>query len=123
MAFLGFMNQIDPEKRQEILNLVNKGKIYMDDHAFEDCMKQGYNWTEAQLIDYIKTSKMFEGREMYPEDEHKRRWGNIYSIAKLSILTRKLILMALLVKKNVIIVHCSPCNSGSREGNIYYSSQ
>lgn len=115
------MKQIDPKKRQDILDLVDKGKIYLDDHAFEDCIKQGYNWTKKQLINYIKASKMFEGREMYPD--HKKRWENVYSMARLGVLSRKLILMALLVRKDVIIVHCQPCNSGSKEGKVYYSSQ
>ncbi len=115
------MEQISSKKRNRILDLVDEDKIFLSEHAIEDCMKQGYRWTKTDLKRYIRKSRMFEGKNLYPKD--KKLWNRVYSMARLNPITRKLILMALLVREDLIIIHCSPCNSGSREGKIYYSSE
>ena len=66
----------------------------------------------------FKGRENIQGNELYPnkKERHKR----YYCIHKYSLLSSKLILIAFLILKNILIIHISPLNKGSKEGKIYY---
>jgi len=109
---------IDKITIDKIYNLLETNKFDFNLHAEIDIIKQGYNWSTDFIIGCLKKGKMYNGKELYPtiKNRHKR----YYYIHKYSILSSKLILICFIILENILIIHISPLNKGSKEGKIYY---
>jgi len=109
---------IDKATLNRIYELLDTGRFEFDLAAEKDILKQGYDWSKDFIIDCLKKGKLYTGRELYPDlkERHKR----YYCIHKYQILSSKLIIIGFLVLENILIIHISPLNRGSKEGKIFY---
>jgi len=110
---------IDNNTLNKIHELLETGRFDFDLDAEKDILKQGYNWSKDFIIGCLNKGKMYKGIELYPDK--KGRHKRYYCIHKHSILSSKLILIGFLILKNILIIHISPLNKGSKEGRIYYN--
>ena len=110
---------IDNAALDRIYELLKEGKFDFDRDAEIDILKQGYNWSKDFIIECLKKGKKYKGSELYPDK--KERHNRYYCMHKYSLLSSKLILITFLILKNILIIHISPLNKGSKEGKIYYN--
>jgi|SRR3989344_6613962 len=108
---------IDKDTIDKINELLKDEKFYFDKDAEIDIIKQGYNWSKDFIIECLKRGKKYKGSELYPDN--KERHKRYYCIHKYSNLSSKLILIGFLILKNILIIHISPLNKGSKEGKMY----
>lgn len=110
---------IDQKILDQIHMLLNNGKFKFDFDAERDILKQGYNWSTEFIIDCLRNGKIYAGTELYPDK--KERHNRYYCIHKYSLFSSKLIIIGFLILNNILIIHISPLNKGSKEGRIYYN--
>ncbi len=112
---------IEEKTLNRIYELLNTDRFEFDLDAEIDILKQGYNWSRDFIIDCLKKGKIYKGNELYPDK--KERHERYYCIHeyKSNILYSKLILIGFLIFKNILIIHISPLNKGSKEGKVYYN--
>lgn len=109
---------IDQETLNKINSLLDNNLVEITSHAEIDILKQGYNWSKDFIIACLKGGKKYAGAELYPDI--MERHGSYYCIHKPSIFYSKLILIKFVIRENVLVIHISPLNRGSKEGGIYY---
>ncbi len=114
------IKMIDEKSLQQIHQMIDENKIYFDVEAEMDISKQGYNWSKKFIKECLRKGKVYSGKEIYPEDD--RRHERFYCIHKYSLISSKLIIIGFLIKDNLLIIHISPLNKGSKEGKTYYLS-
>lgn len=109
---------VDKKIIKKIQELLNEGRFEFELHAEMDIIKQGYDWSKDFIAECLKKGNIYEGKEIYPakKERHKR----YYCMHKYSVLSSNLILISFLILENILIIHISPVNRGSKEGNIYY---
>ena len=110
---------IDKTTFNRIQKLLNEGKVIFDLDAQKDILKHGYNWSKDFIIKCLEKGKTYKGNELYPDN--KKRHKRYYCIHKPFLLSSKLILIGFLILNNILIIHISPLNEGSKEGQIYYN--
>jgi len=110
---------IDQSTLDKIYSLLNTDRFSFDLDAEKDILKQGYNWSKDFIISCMKNGKTYGGRELYPDDE--KRHKRYYCIHKYSRFSSKLIIIGFLILDDILIIHISPLNKGSKEGRIYYN--
>ncbi len=124
---------IDNKKRDHIILLLKQGKYEFTQHSIIDMIKQGYNWDQKMIVEWMLKGTYFLGKELFPLGklskrsyaEIKPRHKRIYCIHKIRQKLKnlykypKLIIIGILVKKKLLIIHVSPLNKGSRIGRIY----
>lgn len=111
---------INKDTLEKINRLLDEDKFELDVDAEMDILKQGYNWSKDFIKKCLREGKKYDGIELYPniEDRHDR----YYCIHKYSLLFSKLILICFVIKYDLVVIHISPLNRGSKEGKIYYNS-
>lgn len=110
---------IDEATLNKIYQLLNTGRFSFDLDAEKDILKQGYNWSKDFILECMKKGKMYNGAELYPDDKNRHR--RYYCIHKYSILSSKLMIIGFIILNDILIIHISPLNKGSKEGRIYYN--
>ena len=109
---------IDENTLRTIHELLKEGKFEFDRDAEMDILKQGYNWSKEFILSCLNKGKIYRGDELYPD--LKERHNRYYCIHKYSIFSLKLIIIGFIILNNILIIHISPLNKGSKEGRIYY---
>ena len=109
---------ISQDALKRIVLLLDTGHFNITVDAQNDILKQGYNWSKDFIIDCMRNGKMFYGYELYPYDE--ARHTRYYCIHRLGLLSRRLILIGFILLDDILIIHISPLNPGSKEGRAYY---
>lgn len=109
---------IDEKTLRRIHTLLDQDKVDFQVSAEIDILKQGYNWSKRFIKECLRKGKKYSGAELYPGD--KEREKRYYCIHKYSPLSSKLIFIGFLILDNLLIIHISPLNKGSKEGKIYY---
>lgn len=104
---------IDKKILNKIHKLLDEDRFDLDIDAEMDILKHGYNWSKDFIKKCLMEGKIYEGSYLYPND--KKRCIRYYCIHKPYILSSKLILIGFLVLENILIIHISPLNKGSRE--------
>ncbi len=112
---------IDEKTFNTIQEMLEEGNFDFDRDAEIDILKQGYNWSKDFILDCLKKGKMYAGTELYRDI--KKRHKRYYCIHKYTAfpLRTELIIIGFLILKNILIIHISPLNKGSKEGKIYYN--
>lgn len=112
-------DMIDDDTLNKIHEMLSNNRFDFDRDAEIDILKQGYNWSKDFIIECLKKGKVYKGSELYPD--LKKRHERCYCIHKPNLLSSKLILIGFLIFENILIIHISPLNRGSKEGKIYYN--
>jgi len=110
---------IDQQTIDKIHELLDANKVEFALHAEMDIMKQGYNWSKDFIKGCLRNGKMYSGKQLYPEDSKKQE--RYYCMHKQSIFSN-LVLIAFLIKNNILIIHMQPLNKGSYEGRVFFGS-
>jgi len=109
---------IDQETIDKINSLLDNNQVEITSHAAIDILKQGYNWSKDFIIECLKKGKKYTGAELYPDI--MERHGSYYCVHKPSVFSFGLILIRFVIRGNILIIHISPLNKGSKEGKVYY---